>query len=103
MVYTADQVGRPERRRKAVAVEPMTCPPDAFRTGTDLVELDPGESWQGSWGLRSARDLRPLRVLTTSGAAGMAGERRAQVHQDLRRPECGGDGKPGDRQRRRAA
>ena len=53
MVYTADQVGLPDRRRKAVAVEPMTCPPDAFRTGSDLVELDPGESWQGSWGLRS--------------------------------------------------
>ena len=52
MVYTADQVGDPQRRRKAVAVEPMTCPPDAFRTGTDLVELDPGASWHGSWGLR---------------------------------------------------
>jgi len=22
-------------------------------TGTDLVELDPGDSWQGSWGLRA--------------------------------------------------
>ncbi|MET0523196.1 MAG: aldose 1-epimerase family protein [Nocardioides sp.] len=53
MVYTADQVGDLERRRQAVAVEPMTCPPDAFRTGTDLVELDPGQSWQGSWGLRT--------------------------------------------------
>ncbi len=53
MVYTADQVGRPERRRNAVAIEPMTCPPDAFRTGTDLIELDPGESWAGSWGLRA--------------------------------------------------
>ncbi len=52
MVYTADHVGEPERRRKAVAVEPMTCPPDALRTGTDLIELDPGASWQGSWGLR---------------------------------------------------
>jgi aldose 1-epimerase len=52
MVYTADQVGQPERRRKAVAVEPMTCPPNALRTGIDLIELDPGESWQGSWGLR---------------------------------------------------
>ncbi len=51
MVYTADQVGRPERRRQAVAVEPMTCPPEAFRTGTDLIELDPGRSWRGSWGL----------------------------------------------------
>jgi aldose 1-epimerase len=52
MVYTADHVGDPERRRKAVAVEPMTCPPDALRTGTDLIDLDPGEAWRGSWGLR---------------------------------------------------
>jgi aldose 1-epimerase len=52
MVYTADQVGQPERRRTAVAIEPMTCPPDALRSGMDLIELDPGETWQGSWGLR---------------------------------------------------
>jgi len=52
MVYTADHVGPPERRRRAVAVEPMTCPPDAFRSGTDVIELDPGESWRGSWGLQ---------------------------------------------------
>ena len=51
MVYTADQVGQPERRRRAVAVEPMTCPPDALRSGLDLIELAPGESWRGSWGL----------------------------------------------------
>lgn len=55
MVYTADQVGAQARRRTAVAVEPMTCPPDAFRSGVDLIELDPGESWQGSWGLRPGR------------------------------------------------
>jgi aldose 1-epimerase len=53
MVYTADQVGRPERRRKAIAIEPMTCPPDAFRSGTDLIELEPGESWRGMWGLKA--------------------------------------------------
>jgi aldose 1-epimerase len=52
MVYTADQVGQPERRRTAVAIEPMTCPPDALRSGVDLIELDPGDTWQGSWGLR---------------------------------------------------
>jgi aldose 1-epimerase len=51
MVYTGDGVGRPERRRRAVAVEPMTCPPDAFRSGIDLVELESGESWRGSWGI----------------------------------------------------
>ena len=53
MVYTGDGVGQPERRRKAIAIEPMTCPPDAFRSGTDLIELEPGESWRGIWGLRA--------------------------------------------------
>jgi aldose 1-epimerase len=52
MVYTGDGVGRPERRRRAIAIEPMTCPPDAFRSGTDLIELEPGESWRGMWGVR---------------------------------------------------
>ena len=58
MVYTADQVSQPERRRTAVAIEPMTCPPDAFRSGVDVVELDPGETWQGSWGLRQELSSR---------------------------------------------
>ncbi len=52
MVYTGDGVGQPERRRMAIAVEPMTCPPDAFRSGTDLIELEPGKYWRGIWGLR---------------------------------------------------
>ncbi len=52
MVYTGDQVGREERRRTAVAIEPMTCPPEALRSGVDLIELEPDETWQGSWGLR---------------------------------------------------
>jgi galactose mutarotase-like enzyme len=47
MVYTADQVARPERRRAAMAIEPVTCLPDASRTGADLIELEPGES--SSW------------------------------------------------------
>ncbi|GAA4555346.1 aldose 1-epimerase family protein [Pseudonocardia xishanensis] len=37
---------------RAVAVEPMTCPPDALNSGTDLVRLEPGDRWTGSWGLR---------------------------------------------------
>jgi aldose 1-epimerase len=59
MVYTADQVSQPKRRRTAVAIEPMTCPPDALRSGVDLVELDPGETWQGSWGLRPELSTTP--------------------------------------------
>jgi aldose 1-epimerase len=48
-VFTPDD--HPGRGR-AVAVEPMTCPPDALNSGTDLITLEPGQSWSGSWGLR---------------------------------------------------
>ncbi len=34
-----------------VAVEPMSCPADAFNSGTDLVWLAPGEEWSGTWGI----------------------------------------------------
>jgi aldose 1-epimerase len=51
MVYTADDVHAPERRRRAVAIEPMTCPPNAFRSGTDVITLAPAETWRGEWGL----------------------------------------------------
>ncbi len=50
-VYTGDQLGH-GRRRTAVAVEPMTCPPDALRSGKDLVVLEPGQHWAGSWRMR---------------------------------------------------
>jgi aldose 1-epimerase len=36
----------------AIAVEPMTAPPNAFNSGQGLKWLDPGESWSGSWGIR---------------------------------------------------
>jgi aldose 1-epimerase len=52
MGYTGDTLGNHARRRASLAVEPMTCPPDAFRSGRDLVVLAPGQEWQGSWGLR---------------------------------------------------
>jgi aldose 1-epimerase len=35
---------RPAMHRKSLAVEPMTCPPDAFNSGVDLVVLQPGQS-----------------------------------------------------------
>jgi len=50
MVYTGDTLG-PESARRSLAVEPMTCPPDALRTGTDLTVLRPGTRWTGSWGI----------------------------------------------------
>jgi aldose 1-epimerase len=47
-VFTGDTLAGP-RRRSAVAVEPMTCPPDALRSNRDLVVLEPGQRWTGSW------------------------------------------------------
>lgn len=38
--------------RPAIAIEPMTAPPDALRSGEGLIWLEPGASWSGSWGLR---------------------------------------------------
>ncbi|MEV4310882.1 aldose 1-epimerase family protein [Actinocrispum sp. NPDC049592] len=38
-------------RGRAIAIEPMTCPPDALNSGVDLIVLQPGESWAGRWGI----------------------------------------------------
>lgn len=54
MAYTGDTVEEPERRRRAVALEPMTCPPDAFRSGLGVITLEPGRRWRGSWGISPA-------------------------------------------------
>ncbi len=51
MLFTGDTAPRPEDRRRSLAVEPMTCPPDAFRSGEDLLRLEPGESATARWGI----------------------------------------------------
>ncbi len=53
-VYTGDDLPH-GRRRTSVAVEPMTCPPDALHSGKDVVVLEPGQHWAGSWRLRRLR------------------------------------------------
>jgi aldose 1-epimerase len=50
VVYTADGLREPERRR-SVAVEPMTCPANALRSGHDLDVVPPGGSLALDWGL----------------------------------------------------
>lgn len=54
-VYTGDDAGATARR--SLAVEPMTAPPDAFRSGTGLVTLapagGPGDEFSASWGIRA--------------------------------------------------
>jgi aldose 1-epimerase len=56
-VYTydhkSDVSGRDEDSsfRTGVAIEPMTCPPYAFNTGTDVISLQPGQRHSTSWQL----------------------------------------------------
>jgi aldose 1-epimerase len=49
--YTADAVGQPARRRRSIAIEPLTCAPDAFNTREGLLTLAPGASFIARWGL----------------------------------------------------
>jgi aldose 1-epimerase len=49
MLFTGDPL--PGVRRRSLAVEPMTCPPNAFRTGDALIRLEPGSSFTGTWGI----------------------------------------------------
>jgi aldose 1-epimerase len=51
-VFTGDPLG-PGARRRAVAIEPMTCPPNAFVSGTDLLVIEPGETVTLQWGIRA--------------------------------------------------
>jgi aldose 1-epimerase len=47
MLFTGDPL--PDVDRRALAVEPMTCPPNAFRTGDGVIRLEPGDSATGVW------------------------------------------------------
>ena len=51
MVFTPDTIPDTARRRRSVAIEPMTCAPNAFRSGDGLHILEPGRSLVGTWGL----------------------------------------------------
>ncbi len=56
-LFTGDALPHEHRRRQGLGIEPMTCPPDAFRTGQDLIRLSPGQSVNTRWGIRSSRAL----------------------------------------------
>lgn len=49
-LHTADQPIA-AINRLGLAVEPMTCPPDAFNSGTDLVTLAPRSGASASWSI----------------------------------------------------
>lgn len=47
-VYTGDTLAEQDRRR-GIAIEPMTCAPNAFNSGEGLRVLAPGESFASVW------------------------------------------------------
>lgn len=49
-VYTGDRI-----QRAGVAVEPMTCPPNAFNTGDNLVHLEPGQWHRVGYSIEAIR------------------------------------------------
>lgn len=50
-IFTGD-VPDPSLRRRGLAIEPQTCPPNAFVSGHDLLRVEPGESGTATWGVR---------------------------------------------------
>ncbi len=51
MIYSGDTLGDVTRRRRGLAIEPMTCAPDAFNSGAGLVVLEPGDAHTSTWGI----------------------------------------------------
>ena len=49
--FTGDTLA-PGRRRTALALEPMTCPANAFASGEGLLRIEPGASVTTTWGVR---------------------------------------------------
>ena len=51
-IYTGDRFpAGGDRVRRSLAIEAMTCGPDAFNTGQNVIVLEPGQGWRGSWGV----------------------------------------------------
>jgi aldose 1-epimerase len=51
MIFTGDTVTPANRRRRGLGIEPMTCPPNAFRSGAGVRVLEPGETFAAAWGI----------------------------------------------------
>jgi aldose 1-epimerase len=48
VVFTGETLPR-EARRRSVAVEPLTCPPNAFASATDVISLVAKQRWSDHW------------------------------------------------------
>ena len=74
MLFSGDTL--PDVNRRSLAVEPMTCPPNAFRTGESLIRIEPGASFTCSWGIAPTGDGQ------AAGASGTVTEIEDGVHGD---------------------
>ena len=54
MIFTGDAVGEVARRRRGLGIEPMTCAPNAFQSGTGLRILNPGDALMSAWGISTS-------------------------------------------------
>ncbi|MFE6306813.1 aldose 1-epimerase family protein [Nocardiopsis sp. NPDC057823] len=52
-LFSSDTLAGADRRAH-LAVEPMTCPPDAFNTGTGLIVLEPGATTRHAFGITAS-------------------------------------------------
>ena len=50
-IYTGDTLA-PDRRRRGLGTEPMSCPPNALQSGEGVIRLEPGASVAAQWGAR---------------------------------------------------
>ncbi|MEP7370208.1 MAG: aldose 1-epimerase family protein [Dermatophilaceae bacterium] len=50
-IFTGDTLA-PDRRRRGLGTEPMTCPPNAFQSGDGVIRLEPGDTSTATWGVQ---------------------------------------------------
>ena len=53
-LYSGEQLD-PSARRRSLAIEPMTCAPNAFRSGEGLEVLAPKQAFEARWGVAGRR------------------------------------------------
>nr|BFE77828.1 hypothetical protein GCM10020093_004290 [Planobispora longispora] len=72
-----------------LAVEPMTCPPDAFNSGTDLIVLQPGEKTEHSWTISLSEVTGGSGTLRGRSPAPPQPDHRPEVRRCTARPSDG--------------
>ena len=53
MLFTGDSLPDKGQRRRSLGAEPMTCAPNAFRSGDGLQMLEPGATTEAVWGIET--------------------------------------------------